>query len=340
MGSRFTVVVSPREQFSKAIASLESVFSSTSAPFDLIYVDGNSPKELRSYLETQARLRGFTLISVERYLAGNEARNLGLEHIRSEYVIFIDNDVIVAPGCFEELVHCSQETGAAVVGPLYLNGDPGVQTIHTAGADLNVVETNGQHYFHERHHLSNRPLSEVKDQIKRGPIDLVEFHCLLARRDLLDRIGPLDEGLVSFFDHIDFCMSTREVGESVYLEPSAVVTHLAPPPFESADIPYFLLRWSDAWLRPSLARFAKKRDFDLSEEFINAHLRYRDTHRRRLLRKFRDATRTLLGRRALAAADLIADRLIFDRLIERGGVRRLEQQRVHASLAHAGGQKL
>jgi GT2 family glycosyltransferase len=325
--SRFTVVVAPRETFSKSKASLESVFASTNEPFDLVYIDGQTPPAVHGWLEEQAHKRGFRLIRADHLLAGNEARNLGLACASTEYIIFIDNDVIVAPGCFEALIACAEETGAAVVGPLYLNSDPGEQTIHTAGADLTVAETNGRHFLHERHHFSGKGYAATKASLVRSPVDLVEFHCLLARRDLFARLGPLDEGLVSFFDHIDFCLAVRETGATVYLEPAAVVTHLAPPPFEQMDVPYFLLRWSDAWLRPSMEHFAKKRSFRLSDEFINAHLRYRDAHRRRLLRNFRKTTQRLIGARGLAATDMVLDRLIFGGWIERTSVRRLEATR-------------
>ena len=72
-----TVVVVPRERFSFASASLESIFENTSPPFELVYVDGASPPRLRRYLEAQARQRSFRLIRTEHYLSPNRARNLG-----------------------------------------------------------------------------------------------------------------------------------------------------------------------------------------------------------------------------------------------------------------------
>ncbi|HTC24522.1 MAG TPA: glycosyltransferase, partial [Gemmatimonadales bacterium] len=84
-----TIVVVPREQFSKAEASLASIYAATSLPFALVYVDGNSPPPLRDYLAMEAALRGFTLVRTERYLVANEARNLGLRHVRTPYVAFV-----------------------------------------------------------------------------------------------------------------------------------------------------------------------------------------------------------------------------------------------------------
>ena len=50
-----TLVVVPRERFSYAPASLESLYEHTQLPFKLVYVDGNSPPKLKRYLEEQSR---------------------------------------------------------------------------------------------------------------------------------------------------------------------------------------------------------------------------------------------------------------------------------------------
>jgi GT2 family glycosyltransferase len=76
------------------------------------------PRRLRRFLEARPRERGFRPIRTERYLAPNEARRLGLEEVRTPYVVFIDNDVLVSPGWLGALVRCAEETGAWLVGPV------------------------------------------------------------------------------------------------------------------------------------------------------------------------------------------------------------------------------
>ncbi|MDQ6767644.1 MAG: glycosyltransferase [Candidatus Eremiobacteraeota bacterium] len=322
-----TVLITPREQFSKARASLESILARTDPAVPIVYIDGNSPTPLARHLKAESAKRGFTLIRTEHFLAANQARNIGLPHVRTKYVAFVDNDVSVEPGWLDKLIACAEETGAWAVGPLYLIDDPAKQIIHTAGADLRIVEEDGHRRLHEHHRFGHQPVATVRRQLVRQPIDLVEFHCMLVRRDVFDRLGPLDEQLISFFDHVDFCLDIADSGGVVYSEPAAVVTHLAPPPFAFSDLPCFLLRWSNAWMEPSIRRFAEKRRLSLSDEDFNVHRRYRDSHRMRLLGPTRAAVRRLTGSRGLAAADRFVTRIIFDRLIERTVVRTLEQDR-------------
>jgi glycosyltransferase involved in cell wall biosynthesis len=92
-----TIVVVPRERFSCTQASLESIYTHTTYPFKLTYVDGNSPQPIRHYLETMAEKHDFQLLRTPYYLAPNHARNLGLKSVDTEYVVFLDNDVIVTP---------------------------------------------------------------------------------------------------------------------------------------------------------------------------------------------------------------------------------------------------
>jgi hypothetical protein len=89
-------------------------------------------------------------------------------------------------------------------------------------------------------------------------VDEIEFHAMLVRTDVFHHLGPLDELLTSALADTDLCLQVRSLGGRVYLEPASVVTYVAPPPFESYDLPYFQLRWSDAWNTASIQQFRRK----------------------------------------------------------------------------------
>ena len=108
---RLTVVIVPRERFSCTQESLESLLENTSIPYNLVYVDGNSPPPICRYLRTQAQTHGFRLLRFDRFLSPNQARNIGLSQVKTPYVVFLDNDVIVSPGWLSSLVDCAEATG-------------------------------------------------------------------------------------------------------------------------------------------------------------------------------------------------------------------------------------
>ena len=137
MEPEVTIIVTQRERMSLTERSLESVLADRSQPFRLIYVDGGAPDQTRIYLERRGAEAGFKLIRRPDFLWPNAARNLALPFVDTRYVVFIDNDVVVEPGWLKKLVACAQETGAALVGPLYLWSDGvGNACIHMAGGTL------------------------------------------------------------------------------------------------------------------------------------------------------------------------------------------------------------
>ncbi|WP_197529999.1 glycosyltransferase family 2 protein [Gloeobacter violaceus] len=286
--SLVTIVVVPRERFSAARQSLDSIYEHTEQPFALVYVDGGSPPDVRLYLEEQAKNRSFELVQFEEYLPPNRARNAGLARVQSKYVVFMDNDVIVAPGWLNALVECAEKTGAAVVSPLTCIGQPLHRIIHCAGGEAHIATTgsqgSAQRRAHEKIYLANRTVDEVRSRLRREPTELAEFHCVLVRTDIFERIGQLDEAMLNTREHIDFSMMVSQSGGTVYFEPDSVVTYLPGPPLQWQDIHFYMLRWSDAWEWSSLQHFRQKWNLTEDEFFKNRYKRLGWRRRMTLIR--------------------------------------------------------
>ena len=315
-----TIIVVPRDHFSDTKESLESIYANSDTDFQLVYVDGNSPPSIARYLRIQAKARGFRLIRSERYLSPNHARNLGAEGVDTRYIIFIDNDVIVAPNWLQPLVQCADETGASVTGPLNFEGHPLHQTIHFSGGEAKVMETqlNGQT---ERHIVDRIYKDHPRDRRRTG---CAEFHCMMVRTEDFRRVGGLDERMLSTRENLDFCMSITAAGGSIYVEPRSRITYLAPKHMHISDIPYFALRWSDAW---DLASFHHLRDKWRLEEDGYFRAQYRNLGwRRRGLMMCGGALRWLPHWRLRASAEWLLrplerrlNRIIAQRYAKRHG---------------------
>lgn len=306
--TRATVVVVPREQFRVTQPSLESICAHTELPFNLVCIDGGSPRSTRRYLQLRARQRRFTLLRTEHFLSPTEARALALRHVDTEYVCFIDNDVIVTRGWLDYLVRCADETGAWAVGPLYCNQDPALGLIHMAGGLAHIREEAGRRSFYAQHRFPKRLVSEVRPQLRREPTELVEYHCMLLRTETFDKFGLQDSRYLSCAESLDICMQLRQVGYPVYLEPAAVVSNQQPPPFLGSGLPYYLLRWSDAWNRISLQRFRERWNLPADDWWIGEHYGWLTRHRDLAWEWVAERTRKALGwRRGGRLARLIVE---------------------------------
>jgi len=253
-----TIVIVPRERFSHSERTLASVYRETTVPFKLIYVSAGTPEPIYRWIASEADLKGFQLIHTDSYLSPNQARNLGMRDVRTKYVVFLDNDALVTPGWLEALVQCAEDTGAWVVGPLYLFGEIERQKIHMAGGILKFTEQLGQRVLYDEQYLFDTPMASVKVPLKRNVWDYAEFHCILVRMDVFERLGQFDEKLLSHQEHIDFCLEVQNAGGAVYIEPKAVTTYVPPPPCDWRDLPYFMLRWSEAWNLRTVQHFNEK----------------------------------------------------------------------------------
>ena len=276
---RATIVVTPRERFGVARESLESLLAVTEEPFDLVYVDAGGPRALSEWVAERAAEHGFTHLRPGRMLTPNGARNLGVRAAKTPYVVFADNDVIFSPGWLSALCDCADEEGADVVAPMTCEGPELHAVIHQAGGqyaedrEAFFAAPRGQRRVVDLMPLQGERLDALPP-FERGEIDACEFHCVLARRDLFDRIGPLDEKMLATKEHLDFCMSVHEAGGKVMIEPASVVTYLFPTRHHAmspADFPFFLVRWSNDWQRRSLDHFRDKWGVAEDEYFLQRY---------------------------------------------------------------------
>lgn len=255
-----TIVIVPRERFSLTQASLESLYQNTQYPFKLVYIDGNSPPKVRSYLEKESKERDFEIIRKDYYLSPNHARNIGLKNVDTKYILFCDNDVILELGWLKALVTCAEETGASVVGPLMCEQKSAYTCVHFAGGESHVVvDIHGKRHLREKMYKQGKQAAEIRPALKRMQTELTEFHCMLIKREIFNFIGgQFDEAMLNTKEHLDFCMSVTQAGGTIYFEPAALATYVSGPPLERSDIHYYMLRWSIAWGRASLEHLKEK----------------------------------------------------------------------------------
>ncbi|AFZ58605.1 glycosyltransferase [Anabaena cylindrica FACHB-243] len=272
-----TIIVSPRERFSCTCEALESIYEHTHYPFQLIYIDGGSPRHIRDYLAEQSQQKQFQLIRTNYYLSPNSARNLGLRQVSSKYVVFIDNDVVVTPGWLKPLVECAEETDATIVSPLICQGTPLHTEVHCAGGESGIkVETKDEttrKRMIEKIYKQGRKIADIQTQLQRQKTGLAEFHCMMVRTQIFQQIGLLDEALLNTKEHVDLCILVAEAGGTVYLEPESLMTYVTNKPLEPTDIHYYMLRWSDAWELASLKRLRDKWNLTEDEYFQNKYKR-------------------------------------------------------------------
>lgn len=278
---KVTLIVIQRERFSLSKVSLESILADQSYPFDLIYVDGGSPDYIQQYLRQKEEEYDFIkLIRQENYLRVNQARNLALPLVEdSDYVIFIENDVIVPQGWLKPLIDCAETQQAAIVAPIILEGDPANDNnpIHIAGVNYKFKEGESGKKRLKIDHLMHHVRSHEKIPKSSYEVDATEFHCTLVRHSLLQQV-ELDEAFDSLESHIDLSVQIKALGGRVFIEPRSTVTFLNPAfvsGFDEDDLKFYRYKWSEDYIAKTyIPRAKEKWNLDPKDPYLWAIWRW------------------------------------------------------------------
>lgn len=282
-----TVVVVSRDRWSLASATLGMLLARTDRRHPVVVIDGGAPKRVAAGFDRTAASGRVQVIRRNRFLASNEARNLGADGARTEWLAFVENDTELSDGWLDTLLAAGEALDAASVYPAYLEPGRYGPTVHGIGADLDVGGPAGATYIRERQHHSHRLWREVATEV--GPVERLqsEPHALVIRRELLERLGGLDEGLLSWFDHTDLALHHRRLDAAAWFVPEVTCIYRTPPPVFLTDLPSFLLRWGEDWYRRSLERLCAVWGLDAHDCEWEKHAAYRTSVRRGVLTRWR-----------------------------------------------------
>jgi GT2 family glycosyltransferase len=282
-----TVIVVSRDRWSLAPTTLDLLLARTDPRHPVVVVDGRAPRHVAAAFDRWAMSGRLRVVRRDRHLAGNEARNVGLDGVRTEWIAFVENDTVLSEGWLEALLAVGEDRAAASVYPAYLQPGTDGPRVHGVGADLDVDGPPGRRRLREHQPLLGRPWAEVAGGLVAAARVQAEPHALLIRREVLERIGGLDGSLLSWFDHTDLALHHRRLGVEAWFVPEVTCLYLTPPPLGLHDLPSFVLRWSRAWYERSLDRLCDVWGFDRRDPEWDHHALYRTDVRRSVLTRSR-----------------------------------------------------
>jgi GT2 family glycosyltransferase len=138
-----------------------------------------------------------------------------MKHVRGSIVAFIDNDGYADPGWLAAAVTAmdSDATVGVVASVVFFAGRKII--LNGAGGTVNLQGYGGDYCFETPYEFAQLP-SRV----------LYAMGCgMVARRDVLDRIGPLDEKLFNYYDDTELGIRAWKSGYEVAVAPDAWIDH-------------------------------------------------------------------------------------------------------------------
>ncbi len=209
-----SIVIPVLNNLSYTQRCLEALFAhSGDVPHEVIVVDNASSDGTRAYLKgLGGRVRAvFNARNAGFAGANNQAATLA----RGRYLLFLNNDTIPQAGWLSELARLAEgDDRVGVVGSKLLY--PDTKRVQHAGIEL--IDGVPDHPF--RGAAPDDPrVCRTRD------LDMVTGACLMARKDLFDRLGGFDEGYVNGVEDVDLCLRVRDAGYRVVYCATSVVEH-------------------------------------------------------------------------------------------------------------------
>lgn len=168
--------------------------------FEIILIDNNSVDN--SIELVQKKFPQVHILKNDKNLGFCKANNQGLKIYQGRYALLLNTDTMVKDRALDKLVEFMdnhQRVGAA--GPKLLNPDNTPQ--HQGG-------------------LFNRKFWLSKEPVK---VNYLIGACFIVRREVVDKVGGLDENFFFSNDDLDWCKRIKDAGWDIYFVPEAEVMH-------------------------------------------------------------------------------------------------------------------
>jgi GT2 family glycosyltransferase len=149
---------------------------------------------------------GLTLLETGDNLGFAGGNNVGLSFLLGQhdvdYVLIMNNDIVIDRNCVAEFVKTSRSVGsnAVVGGTLFEYGKP-EQLQAVAGGRFRMWQALSQPY-----------LKPPKGDPVNFKLDYVSGGFMLAPRDMLERAGPIREDYFLYGEDVDFSLRLRRLG--------------------------------------------------------------------------------------------------------------------------------
>lgn len=152
--------------------------------------------------------------------------NIGICAVEAEAYVLLNSDTIIRPGAYNALRRAlEQNPGVGLVAPALesVDGDLEHNTFRYRTPVYEFMRATGTRPIFS---LMKKFDVVMKPDNKPFEPQWVGFACVTIRKEVINRVGLLDQRFFMYFEDIDYCRRTRDKGWGILYWPEARVVHL------------------------------------------------------------------------------------------------------------------
>ena len=218
---KVSIIIPTQDKGETLKACIDSILKLTTYKnYEIIIVDNNSSEEATfAYYKELKKISNLKLLKFNKAFNFSEINNYAASKTRSDYLLFLNNDVKVISGDWLEIMlgfAQRQRTGAVGARLSYFNNT--IQTAGLAIAEKGKILRLHNRYPKDDNGYGSRILSTQN-------ISAISGACMMVRRDVFNEVGGFAGEYAVNHGDIDFCLKLRQKGYLIVYEPHAELYH-------------------------------------------------------------------------------------------------------------------
>lgn len=204
---------------------LNSVFSnSKNVNIEVIVVDNNSSD--RSVQFVKQEFPNVKVIQNSTNLGFAKANNLGIKAASGKYLLLLNSDTIILDDALTKMVNWMNNNSKAQVATCkLLNEDKSVQP--TGGYFPTIKRIFfWQFFLDDIFPLLKAFHPKPSFYSKERELDWITGAFFLIRKEVIDRIGVLDEDFFMYAEELEYCFRIKKAGLRIFYTPITNIIHL------------------------------------------------------------------------------------------------------------------
>lgn len=215
-----SIILISFNQYEYTKKCITSLVENTRISFEIIQVDNNSADSTVKNIRRE--FPEVRLIQNKINTGFPKAANQGIQHAIGNYILLLNNDTVVTENWLERLIEVAEsDPKIGIVGPIS-NEVSGVQK--DKEANYKTID--------EMHLYAASVKEKNKDKILKFP--RVAFLCTLIKREVIEKIGGLDERFSpGNFEDDDFCLRAQLAGYKTAIAQDVFIHHYGSKSFKA-----------------------------------------------------------------------------------------------------------